>query len=712
MRNTTKPIMNVQNLLFFILFFTLSNSILSAKENVYFSVRDSLKTSIQQEHPQASVSDFLKLSAAYWGKDYFKAIVCTELAAEKAKTTNDNKGLYNAYRDRGYLHEMQGKLEDALQAYRKALKVTDLLKEPSFRLNLYNDIAITYRKLGQYKMTKDYHLLAFELAEQIEDRETVENSYHGIGFLYETVGDYDEAIRYYLWSLEVAEERKAEKGIIVTMQNISKTYLKNEDETKAIETIQEAYRLAKMANDTMLIANVLHDYGEVLKDIGDYRQALEKLNQALVVYQSKPYKFAIPQSLVFLGDVYIEMEEYDEAESYFMKALDYEDIMSMNICTHLYNELGKLYLGRKQIQKAEVAFLKALEKAEKNNLKKHSLVSYENLYKIYAKTDDYQKALNYLEKVTALKHDILSKEKSERIAQLQFKYDVAKGERALDALELRQNKLILGGSSILFLIVIGFLVYTNRIKAKNNTNLVHKNEEIQHQNIKLKESNEVLQQFAYVAAHDLKEPLRSIGSFVNLLQRKHSHNFNEEAQEYMNFVRSATLRMNNLVTALLEYSTISIQQPSHEMIDINKIVQDATHNLQDVILTKHGVIDVENLPKVSMSPLHATQLFQNLMGNALKFSEENPIVTIRGWEETDKVIFSIKDNGIGMDESYSDKVYKLFHQLNKQGKVEGTGIGLTICKNIVDKYNGKIWFTSKEQQGTQFFISFPKAIMS
>lgn len=681
---------------------------LSAKEKVYFSTKDSLKSVIETKYPNASVNDLLKLLGKYMGTDRQKALICGELAAEKAANSNDYLGLYNAHRDRGYIYEMHGELEAGIEYYRKALEVADNLKKPSFRLNVYNDIAITYRKMGQYKMAKDYHLLALDLAEKIDDKETIESSYHGIGFLYETVGDYDEAIKYYLLSLEIAEQRNAKNGIIVTMQNISKTYNKNENLEKAQETIKNAYDLALEYNDTVLIANVLHDYGEVLIEVGDYQEALEKLNQALEVYQSKPYDYAVPRSLVYIGDVYVKMEAYDEAESYFKKALTYGKLVDVKIYTRLYNELGKLYLGRKDPKTAEESFLTALKTAEKNNLKKQSLVSYENLYKIYAETDDYKKALRYLEQVTQLKHEILSKEKSERIAELQFKYDVAKGERALNDLELRQNKFILLGSSLLFLLVIGFLTYTNRIKSKNNHKLVNKNNEIQQQNIKLKESNEVLQQFAYVAAHDLKEPLRSIGSFVNLLQRKHANSFNEEAKEYMDFVRSATFRMNNLVTALLEYSTISIQKPGDESVDMNQIAQDVSHNLKDVILTKHAIVDVEDLPTVNMSPLHAAQLFQNLIGNALKFSELRPHVKVRGWEEGDQVIFTVKDNGIGMEEAYSDKVYKLFHQLNKHSKAEGTGIGLTICKNIVDKYNGKIWFTSKKNEGTQFFVSFPR----
>ncbi|MEL6864917.1 MAG: ATP-binding protein, partial [Bacteroidota bacterium] len=334
--------------------------------------------------------------------------------------------------------------------------------------------------------------------------------------------------------------------------------------------------------------------------------------------------------------------------------------------------------------------------------------NYFNLYEIYQNKEEYQKALGFLEMGVSFQDSIYNEKQTKRITELQFKYDVAKSEKEIHTLQLRQNQIMFLGFLILFGVVILFLVSILAIRGKSANVLKRKSKEIQIQNVKLKESNEVLKQFAYVAAHDLKEPLRNIGSFVNLLKKRYGSNFNSEAQEYMGFVTNGARRMNNLLEDLLEYSRISAQAPTREFIDIYEVVNEVSSNLKEKIRRQNARIDcAEDLPKMRMNHLHLVQLFQNLISNAMKFVDGPPIIRISGKTENGYTTISIQDNGIGIDKEFGHKIFNLFHQLNKNKKYEGTGIGLTIVKNIVDKYDGKIWFESEINQGTTFFISIP-----
>jgi two-component system, chemotaxis family, sensor kinase Cph1 len=217
-----------------------------------------------------------------------------------------------------------------------------------------------------------------------------------------------------------------------------------------------------------------------------------------------------------------------------------------------------------------------------------------------------------------------------------------------------------------------------------------------------------LSQFAYVAAHDLKEPLRSIGSYVGLIQMKYAKDLPPDAKEYMQFVNSGVKRMYSLLTDLLDFSQVISQQPGAEVIRPDEVLEDVKANLRNAIESKNAqVIYASDLPSIRMNRSHLLQLFQNLIGNALKFTTTMPVVTIAGKEENGHVILTIQDNGIGINKEYGSKVFVLFQQLNKKDKFEGTGIGLTICKNIVEKYNGRIWFDSEENIGTKFYISIP-----
>lgn len=209
--------------------------------------------------------------------------------------------------------------------------------------------------------------------------------------------------------------------------------------------------------------------------------------------------------------------------------------------------------------------------------------------------------------------------------------------------------------------------------------------------------------------------MRSISSFVHIIEKRYASILPPEAGEYMKFVTSGVKRMESLLSALLEYSTVaSEQQEITKATSLTQVLTDIQDNLRVVITEKDADIFVqESLPQLFISKLHLTQLFQNLMSNSLKFTNSKPIIHIQGAVTTNEQEYVIKfvDNGIGMKQEYSDKIFRLFQRLSRNPQYEGTGIGLAICKHIVDKYNGKIWFESKENEGTTFFITFPMDVV-
>jgi signal transduction histidine kinase len=277
---------------------------------------------------------------------------------------------------------------------------------------------------------------------------------------------------------------------------------------------------------------------------------------------------------------------------------------------------------------------------------------------------------------------------------------------------LEHNRIFLAfGLGLSALIVFSLLRFFYLRQRKNQQNLELRNAELEAQVRKLQESNDILRQFAYTSAHDLKEPLRNISGFVGVIQRRYASLLPEEAQEFMGYITGGVSRMNNLLSGLLQYSTIQMekQQTEHESVDIEKVITDVKDNLQLAIVEKNATVQcLGSFPKIGMSYLHSTQLFQNLISNSLKFVTETPIVQIGSQQTEKEVIITVQDNGIGMKQEYNNKVFQLFQRLRASNE-EGNGVGLTICKNIVEKYNGKIWFESTEGHGTCFFISLPKA---
>ncbi|MEL6864919.1 MAG: tetratricopeptide repeat protein [Bacteroidota bacterium] len=669
---------------------------------------DSLKNTLREAVVGKDMLTLLDMASKHATDDLNLALAYADIALDDAEKTQDDKKMFSIYREKGFFYEDNNQLANALMCYHNALESAIKLDNNEYKLIIYNDLAITHRRLGNYKRTKDYHDKSLELAQKVNDLKMVEFSYHGLGYLYETIGDYDKAIEYYFQSLEVAEIRGSVNGVIVTMQNIALTYIKLSNQELALKTIDKAHVLAVKENDTLQIANVLHDYGEVLREVGRYDQALERLRASKEVYERYNMKPTIARSLINIADIFTMKGEYEIAQRYFMESLNYDQYIGSEDYAILFNKLGNLYLKINKKEKAERAFQNSLEISQKHDFKKLIQANNHSLYSIYSQKGMYKDALQHLVTTSKMKDYLLNEDKTKRIAEMQFRFDAEKSEKEIQLLKLRQNKLMLTGSISIFICIVLFLIYIIKMRGKNNSALQSKNEEIQAQNVKLKESNEVLNQFAYVAAHDLKEPLRNIGSFINLIQIKYGHQFNEEANEYMEFVTTSVRRLNNLLTDLLEYSRISSQEPAKEVISIKKIIQIVLSNLHDSILRKEALVNFpEDMPSIQMSKLHLIQLFQNLISNALKFVDGQPVINISTKQTGELITITIRDNGIGIDPEFGNKIFNLFHQLNKNKKYEGTGIGLTICKNIVDKYDGKIWFESDPGKGTAFFICLP-----
>lgn len=224
----------------------------------------------------------------------------------------------------------------------------------------------------------------------------------------------------------------------------------------------------------------------------------------------------------------------------------------------------------------------------------------------------------------------------------------------------------------------------------------------------LKRSNSDLEQFAYIASHDLQSPLRNVEGFVQLLARRYKGKFDGKADEFIQYISTGVKDMQMLILDILEYSKVGSDGKTFTTIDGSSCVTKALSNLKDTITEKHAEITChEKLPQVHGDFAQLTSLFQNLLGNAIKFCTEKPIIHIAAKKEGPEYIFSVRDNGIGINPEVSDKIFAVFHRLHTKTEYPGTGIGLAICKKIVERHGGRIWVKSEPGKGSTFFFSLP-----
>ena len=228
----------------------------------------------------------------------------------------------------------------------------------------------------------------------------------------------------------------------------------------------------------------------------------------------------------------------------------------------------------------------------------------------------------------------------------------------------------------------------------------------------LEASNRELEQFAYIASHDLQEPLRIVSSFSQLLGLKHTQRLNDEAKEYLDFIITGAKKMQNLVKGLLEYSRITSVTKPKTLINLSVPLKDAVYNLNLTIQKTGAEIRYKDLPDVKVEPDQIAHVFQNLIGNAIKFRKEDEkcIIEIDSKKDiaTNEWVISVKDNGIGIEPKDFDKVFVIFKRLASAAKKPGDGIGLALCKRIIDRRGGRIWVESDGKgKGSTFKFSLP-----
>ena len=227
--------------------------------------------------------------------------------------------------------------------------------------------------------------------------------------------------------------------------------------------------------------------------------------------------------------------------------------------------------------------------------------------------------------------------------------------------------------------------------------------------IEVERSNAELEQFAYVTSHDLREPLRMITSFLQLLERRYKDQLDEDANEFIGFAVDGAKRLDAMINDILIYSRVANKERTLTNINLNKTLEEVYLNLKTSIEETNAEITHDQLPTLVLDGQLMIQLFQNLIGNAIKYrSKKTPKVHISAEKEDKQWLFSVKDNGIGISQEHLERIFTIFQRLHSKDEYEGTGIGLSIVQKIVHQHRGQIWVESELGKGSTFYFTIPK----
>lgn len=261
--------------------------------------------------------------------------------------------------------------------------------------------------------------------------------------------------------------------------------------------------------------------------------------------------------------------------------------------------------------------------------------------------------------------------------------------------------------------VISYVIdITQRKTAEDQLLKAHR--ELKQKAAELKQSNDELEQFAYVASHDLQEPLRMVASYTQLLARRYKDQLDKDANDFIDYAVDGAQRMQQLLNDLLQFSRVGSRAKPFKQVSMEEVVDDALKNLEKYIEEHDAEISIQtSLPELPIDKLQLIQLFQNLIHNAIKFrGDQPPHVWINAEEEDNRWKFSVSDNGVGIDQKYQERIFMIFQRLHNRNEYQGSGIGLAICKKIVERHSGNIWVESKPGKGTTFNFTITKGLTS
>ncbi|MCB0630444.1 MAG: tetratricopeptide repeat protein [Saprospiraceae bacterium] len=615
-------------------------------------------------------------------------------------------------------------LNEAVELCQRSLKVANKIDYPIGICYAYNILGTLYDDLGVGDSAYYYFDKALELAIEEEDQYALSVVKNNFGLHYLIGGNYTLALKYFQESLERIEEPLYFVDLKITYNNIGVIHEEQGNAEKAIEYYQKAGDFATANGDPLF---GLLCYGYIAQMREDYDKAIDCYQQALVIYRKEEDPLHTGETLYYLGECFLGKKDYDLARQYLNESMEiYDGLERVSDVVEIYRTMAEVYEAEDRNDMALSLYHQALALSEQSEQITLLVPVYKALARQYARQKQFEKAYQYQLKYQELNDEIYDNDTKERIAQLENNYELAvnkaererlEAEQAEKEAKVRQSNFLAIASTILSIMVaiIAFGFYrAGRQKKLLNKQLESKvrerTSEIEYVNQQLLESNQELERFTYIASHDLKEPLRNITSFINLIERKLEDRKDPELEEYMSYVTKNTRQMYNLIEDVLNFSRIAaLDMREIDWVDLNLLMIDVQATLNGVIREKNAELIIEPLPQIRAHQTHVSMVFKNLIENGLKYNEsDKPIVRVSYTEEKKWYCFSVSDNGIGIDPKYHDQIFEMFKRMTTRDKYEGTGIGLAICKKIVSKYGGVFKVESREGQGSTFSFTWPK----
>jgi nitrogen-specific signal transduction histidine kinase len=497
-----------------------------------------------------------------------------------------------------------------------------------------------------------------------------------IGINYYYKGNLDIALKYYVRGIELAEKRVQTDdpnptGLASLYYNVATIFSGNEMYELRKEYLSKALDIAQEHKHTFLEERILNGLAGVLLEEKNFDKALTHLFVALNLAEEVKDTIGYATIINNIGLAFVESGRHNEAIEYLLQGLAIKQQSgNKQAIAQSFTHLGICYNKSGFAAEAIQYFNSAIELLQEIGADKHLSECYTNIAESYASLGEYDKAYSYQLLHDKIKDKLFSSNKANAISETISSFELSRSYREAEALKNQSQKI-------------------NALAER------------------LERGNNELKQFTNLVAHDFKEPLRMIRGYIQLIKKHLNSNLTADEADLIKAAEAGVKQMDLLLHSLMELAKLNAK-PVITQVDLNEILVQVKLNLATKIETKNALIVSDVLPIVNADFIQMVQLFQNLVGNAIKYNQnEQPQVKITAQKFESHLKIIVSDNGIGIDETYRQKVFELFQRLHSKYEYNGSGIGLSICKKIMDGLDGKIYIQDSELGGCAFVLELP-----
>ena len=659
----------------------------------------------------------------------------------KSEKSNSDNTLEQcqALLDKGLDLAGKQEIDSAILSFLALLELANEASIPEMQAKAHFQLGRNFEKNANYEKALEHLSLFLTFPNDIAEEKKHALALGYIARIYMALGEATESLRYRLLSLEKFESLKDTLGISRVNAEIGRLRYYQKNYKEALEYYEKAKAYAETTNNLRAIYSCVAGLGSVYEQLGNLEMALYHNNLSLELAKQRKYTKGVAYSLQNIGTNYSKMGDQTGAIELLQNSLDtFRQIKDLWGTSGSLNSLADVYAKIGNYPKALEYLEESLQITFQTKSKTRRADTYEALANTLALAGQDQKAVNFYQQFIALRDSILTEETLNMMSAQKSSYALSQQEKKIALLEKEKqitkliNGILIGAVAFGLLLTLIILSFNRSLKTANNKlenaniqleemnqqletvnhQLEATNIQVQEQNKQLEEYNLELKNFTYAVSHDLKAPVRQVGSFSSLFLRRYKDQLDKNAKDYLHFITAAVNRMELLLKDLLNYATIGKHEEAVQNMEAKTVIDIAISNLTHSIEETAASISLPNknlLPKIKGNQTQLIRLFQNIIGNALKYkSDQDPKIQIDIRPNGSKNIFSIKDNGLGIAPEYKEKIFEMFGRLHKWEEIEGSGIGLATCKKIVEKHGGEIWVESEVGKGSTFYFSLPK----